>query len=199
MIYIDGVVGVGKSTLAEIISKELGRELYKEPVYDNPILEKFYYDKKKYSFPLQVFFLNKRLEMVKEAHKNGGGIFDRAIYCDRVFADILHKDGDLIEDEYNLYLELTRNMFEHLPKPKILIFLETSVDNAIAKINRRGREFEKHVGKDYWEKLHDHYKEYFDNYSESKLIRINVDNRDFLNNKEDREYVLNLIKGELCE
>ncbi|SJZ37267.1 Deoxyadenosine/deoxycytidine kinase [Cetobacterium ceti] len=199
MIYIDGIVGVGKSTLAEILAKELNLSLYKEPVYDNPILEKFYYDKKKYSFPLQVFFLNKRLEMVKEAHKNGGGIFDRAIYCDKIFADILYKDGDLIEDEYNLYLELTKNMFENLPKPKVLVYLETTVDKAIEKIARRGREFEKNVDRKYWEELHGHYKKYFEEYSESTVIKINVDNRDFLNNREDVEYILNLVRGELCK
>lgn len=197
MIYIDGVVGVGKSTLAKIISDEFGKTLYKEPVYDNPILEKFYHDKKKYSFPLQVFLLNKRLEMVKLADKNGGGVFDRAIYCDRVFADILYRDGDLIEDEYNLYIELSKNMFESLPVPKLLIYLETSVDNAIKKIEKRGREFELEMDRDYWEKLNNHYSEYFKDYSESKVIKVNVDNRDFLNNPEDRKYIIDLVRGEL--
>ncbi len=69
MIFIDGVVGVGKSTLGEILSKEFKVPLYKKPVYDNPLLDKFYCDKKKYSFPLQVFFLNKRLQMVEKARE----------------------------------------------------------------------------------------------------------------------------------
>ncbi|MBC2856734.1 deoxynucleoside kinase [Cetobacterium sp. 2A] len=198
MIYIDGVVGVGKSTLAKIISKELEMELYKEPVYDNPILEKFYYDKKKYSFPLQVFFLNKRLEMVKDAHKKGRGVFDRSIYCDRIFADILNSDGDLIEDEYNLYLELSNNMFQYLPKPDLVIYLETTIENAIKKIKKRGREFELGVEVTYWEKLNKHYSEYFKTYSESKIIKVNVDNRDFINNENDRKFIIELIKRELC-
>ena len=95
IICIDGVVGVGKSTLGEILAKEFNMHFFKEPVLDNPLLDKFYYDKKRYSFPLQVFFLNKRFEMIKEAEKLGSCIMDRRIYGDIIFAKMLMEDGEL--------------------------------------------------------------------------------------------------------
>lgn len=195
MIYVDGVVGVGKTTLSKIISEHFNKELYQEPVYDNPILDKFYYDKKRYSFSLQVLLLNKRLDMIKTAIKNGGGVFDRAIYCDKIFADILHNDGDLSKDEYNLYIELSQNMFKYIEPPKLIVYLETSVDNAIEKIQKRGRDFEQIMPRNYWEKLNNHYKSYFNNYSECKVLKVNVDGKDFINNSQDREEILNLISA----
>lgn len=193
MIYVDGVVGVGKTTLSKIISEHFNKELYQEPVYENPILDKFYYDKKRYSFSLQVLLLNKRLEMIKESIKNGGGVFDRAIYCDKIFADILHEDGDLSEDEYNLYLELSQNMFRYIEPPKLIVYLETTVDNAIKKIKNRGRDFEQIMPRDYWEKLNSHYSSYFENYEDCKVLRVNVDGKDFKNCEKDREEILKLI------
>lgn len=195
MIYIDGVVGVGKSTLAEMVAERFGRELYKEPVMENPILDKFYYDKKRYAFSLQVFLLNKRLELVKSA--NNSGVFDRSLYCDKVFADILHGDNDLTDDEYNLYLELAENMYKYIPKPKLIVYLETSVDRAINKIKERGRDFEQQVPRDYWEKLNTHYNEYFDSYSDVPVLRINVDDKDFKYNQEQREELFRLIEESL--
>lgn len=193
MIYVDGVVGVGKTTLSKIISEHFNKELYQEPVYENPILDKFYYDKKRYSFSLQVLLLNKRLEMIKEAIRNGGGVFDRAIYCDKIFADILHDDGDLSKDEYDLYLELSQNMFKYIQPPKLIIYLETTVDNAIEKIKNRGRDFEQIMPRNYWEKLNFHYDRYFEDYEACKVLKINVDGKDFKNNREDREEVLKLV------
>ncbi len=195
MIFIDGVVGVGKSTLGEILSKEFDVPFYKEPVYDNPLLDKFYHDKKTYSFSLQVFFLNKRFQMVEEA-SGTGAIFDRSLYCDVIFANILNKSGDLSNEEFDLYKDLTNNMFEHLEEPKLTIYLETNVENAMKKIKERGRDYEQIVPKEYWESLNSNYREYFDSYN-GEVLKINVDNLDFRDNKEDREYVLKLIKEKL--
>ncbi|MGL4534298.1 MAG: deoxynucleoside kinase [Fusobacteriaceae bacterium] len=197
MIYIDGVVGVGKSTLAKIVAEKLGKKLFKEPVFENPILDKFYYDKKRYSFSLQVFLLNKRLELIKESIATGSGVFDRSIYCDKIFADILHTDGDLSTDEFNLYLELSENMFKYIEKPKLIVYLETSVDNAVDRIKSRGRDFEQVMPRDYWEKLNNHYREYFDEYKDCKVIKFNVDSRDFLNNPKDREEILAIIEANI--
>ncbi len=195
MIFIDGVVGVGKSTLGEILSKEFKVPLYKKPVYDNPLLDKFYCDKKKYSFPLQVFFLNKRLQMVEKA-RGTGGIFNSSLYCDVIFANILNKSGDLSEEEFNLYMDLSNNMFRHLEEPKLIIYLEIDVENATKKIRERGRDYEQIVLRDYWESLNSHYREYFNSYS-GEVLKINVDDLDFRDKKEDREYILKLIKKKL--
>ncbi|HAS79899.1 MAG TPA: deoxyguanosine kinase, partial [Fusobacteriaceae bacterium] len=109
IICIDGVVGAGKSTLGDILAKELGISLFEEPVLNNPILDKFYYDKKRYSFPLQIFFLNKRFKMIKEANLLNGCVMDRSIYGDVIFARMLMEDGDMTPEEFELYEELLYN------------------------------------------------------------------------------------------
>ncbi len=111
IICIDGVV---KSTLGDILAKELGILLFEEPVLNNPILDKFYYDKKRYSFPLQIFFLNKRFKMIKVANLLDGCVMDRSIYGDVIFARMLMEDGDMAPEEFELYEELLHNMLEHL-------------------------------------------------------------------------------------
>ena len=142
-ICIDGVVGAGKSTLGEILAKELDIEFFREPVLENPLLDKFYYDKKRYSFPLQVFFLNKRFKMIKEADELNGCIMDRSIYGDVIFAKMLMEDGDMTQEEFELYEELLHNMLEHVKRPRLMIYLENSVDRAIEKIQMRVDDLER--------------------------------------------------------
>lgn len=198
-ICVDGVVGVGKSSLGRLISEKYGIQIYEEPVVDNPILDKFYYDKKRWSFPLQVFFLNKRFKMIKDASNLKSCIMDRSIYGDVIFARMLVHDGEMTQEEFNLYEELLFNMLEHVQKPNLMIYLETSVDNAVKKIQKRGRDYEQIVPRIYWEHLDKNYREYFKNYNISPLLVINVDNLDFVNNEKDRENVLSLIDKKLKE
>lgn len=197
IICIDGVVGVGKSTLGEILAEELGLHFFKEPVLDNPLLDKFYYDKKRYSFPLQIFFLNKRFEMIKEAEKLGGCVMDRSIYGDIIFARMLMEDEDLSKEEFDIYEELLYNMLEHLNRPRLMIYLETTVDNAITKIKSRGRDFEQIVERKYWESLNNHYTDYFKNYNLSDILIINVDELDIRDNSEHKNWFLNTVKNKL--
>lgn len=198
MIVVDGVVGVGKSTLMNILVEQ-GYVPFREPVDDNPILDKFYYDRKRYSFPLQVFFLNKRFKQIKEASKIKNSILDRSIYGDVIFAKMLCDNGEMEKEEFNLYRELLENMLEHLEAPKLMIYLEASVDEAIRRIQKRGRDYEQIVERDYWQHLNNEYSEYFKHYNKSPILKINVDNLDFENNMEDREKVLSLINEKLKE
>lgn len=198
-ICIDGVVGAGKSTLGEILSKELNIEFFKEPVLENPLLDKFYYDKKRYSFPLQVFFLNKRFKMIKEADELNGCIMDRSIYGDVIFAKMLMEDGDMTPEEFELYEELLHNMLEHVKRPRLMIYLENSVDRAIEKIQMRGRDYEQIVPKKYWESLNENYRGYFENYDISDILVVNVDNMDIKNDPEDKQYFIDLVKAKLKE
>lgn len=199
IICIDGVVGVGKSTLGEILAEEFGMEFFREPVLDNPLLDKFYYDKKRYSFPLQVFFLNKRFEMIKQAEKLGDCIMDRSIYGDVIFAKMLMEDGDMSKEEFDIYEELLYNMLEHIKRPKLMIYLETSVEKAIEKIKRRGRDYEQAVERGYWESLNTNYTEYFDNYNLSDILVINVDELDIKDNPEDRKWFLDTVRERLAQ
>ncbi|MGL6120542.1 MAG: deoxynucleoside kinase, partial [Fusobacteriaceae bacterium] len=121
VICIDGVVGVGKSTVGDLLAQELNTRLFVEPVIDNPLLDKFYYDRKQYAFPLQVFFLNKRFEMIKDAEKFESCIMDRSIYGDVIFARMLMEDGDMSSDEFKIYEELLTHMLEHIELPKLMI------------------------------------------------------------------------------
>jgi deoxyadenosine/deoxycytidine kinase len=103
------------------------------------------------------------------------------------------------KEEYELYKELLANMLEHVQPPKLMIYLETSVDAVIEKIKKRGRDYEQIVERDYWERLNREYKDYFEYYNISPMLKINVDNIDFVNNKKDRENVVNLVKDKLDE
>lgn len=196
MIVIDGVVGVGKSTLMEILEKN-GYIAFKEPVTNNPILDKFYYDRERYSFPLQIYFLNERFKQIKKASQYPNSVLDRSIYGDVIFAKMLRDNGEMSEVEFQIYLDLFGNMMEHLKAPKLLVYLEISTDEAIKRIKKRGREYEQVVEREYWERLNQNYRDYFEQYSFSPVLKINVDQIDFENNLEDREYVLNLIEKSL--
>lgn len=199
IICVDGVVGVGKSSLSKLISEKYNIPFFEEPVIDNPILDKFYYDKKRWSFPLQIFFLNKRFKLIKEANKLGKCVMDRSIYGDVIFSKMLADDGEMTKEEFSLYEELLYNMLEHVTRPALMIYLETSVDNAIKRIKKRGRDYEQIVPRGYWESLDKNYRNYFYNYNISNILTINVDNIDFVNNIKDKEYIFKLIDNKLKE
>ncbi|MCR2807561.1 deoxynucleoside kinase [Paenibacillus soyae] len=199
MVVIDAVVGAGKSTLMNILVKERGFTPFQEPVVDNPLLDKFYYDRERYSFSLQIFFLNQRFRHIKEASQTRNAVLDRSIYGDLIFARMLHNSGEMTTEEFNLYIDLFENMIEHCKAPKLMVYLELSVDSAIERIKKRGRDYEQIVERGYWEKLNEYYTEYFEQYHSSPILKINVDGIDFDNNEEDRNYVLALIDAKLAE
>lgn len=196
MIVIEGVVGVGKSSLMNILA-EKEYKAFEEPVVDNPVLDKFYYDRSRYSFPLQVFFLNKRFEHIKKAKDVTNAVMDRSIYGDAIFARMLNLADEMSDEEFQIYSELLVNMLEHVQRPKLMVYLEIGVDEAMNRIKKRGRDYEQIVEREYWEKLNSEYSRYFNNYDLSPILKINVDNLDFENNEEDRTYVLNLINDAL--
>ena len=193
VINIAGVVGVGKSSLCKLFG-EKGYKVYHEPVFDNELLERFYQDKDRWSFPLQIFFLNKRFEMYKDSKQYSMSIMDRSIVEDRIFAKLLRDRGDLQEKEYDIYVNLFNNMMEHVNPPNLMVYLRIQPENVIERIKKRGREYELTQSIDYWYDLNNNYEVFFNEYTWSKLLIINVDNMDFVNNKEDEKYILNLIE-----
>lgn len=198
MIVIEGVVGVGKSSLMNIMT-DYGYTAFEEPVVDNPILDKFYHNRNRYSFPLQVFFLNKRFEHIKKASLIEKAVLDRSIYGDAIFARMLNLNGEMSDEEFQIYKELLVNMLEHVKAPKLMVYLEVSVDEAIRRINKRGRDYELIVEREYWERLNHEYQDYFGKYELSPILKINVDNLDFENNLENRQYVIGQIEAKLEE
>ena len=200
MIVVDGVVGSGKTTLMNILKEELGVSGFEEPVTDNPILGKFYHDRKRYAFPLQIFFLNRRFRMLKEAQaKKVSSVMDRSIYGDVIFAKLLHDGGDMEKDEFDLYQDLLTNMLDHIEAPKLMIYLRADVDTAIDRIEKRGRDYEQIVERDYWERLNREYEAYFSAYNLSKLLIIEAKDYDIRDSEEDRKKVVQLVREALAE
>ena len=198
MIVIEGVVGVGKSSLMRHLEKK-SLVAFEQPVVHLPILPKFYADRKRYSFPLQIFFLNKRFKHIKMASSIDNSVLDRSIYGDAIFAKMLAKGKDMEEEEYLIYEELLENMLEHVAAPKLMVYLEVSVDEAIRRIRKRGFDYEQGTEREYWVTLNEEYREFFDSYSISPLLKINVDQLDFQEKPEDLDYILKLIEDKLLE
>lgn len=199
-IVIDGVVGVGKTTLMDLVSSELGYQKFLEPVVDNPILDKFYHNRKRYAFTLQIFFLNKRFKMLKDAAKiKAKTVMDRSIYGDLIFAKLLNKNKEMSNAEFDIYTELLANMLDHVDAPKLMIYLKIDTDNAIKRIKNRGRDFEQIVEREYWENLNKEYNEYFENYNLSPLLVIDASKYDMVNNLDDRKYIIKLISDEIAK
>lgn len=194
VIVIDGVVGCGKTSLGNIIEESKGIKLYEELSDDDTynLLNEFYADKKRWSFTLQIHFLNQRFKMIKEIHKNGGGLLDRSIFGDRIFAEMLNEDGDMSNEEYRTYSTLLDNMLEHAAPPTLLIYLQCSTDTAIKRINKRNRGLERQVERGYWERLNEKYEEWYKNYDISKKLLINVDSIDITTPK-GKEAILKII------
>ena len=162
MIVIDGVVGAGKSTLAQKVSDKLGIPIYEELQNQTTmnLLEEFYKDKKRWAFTLQIHFLNERFKMIKQIHKNGGGILDRSIFGDRIFASMLNEDGYMTDDEFATYTTLLDNMLEHSQNPQFLIYIDCDIETAMSRIKKRGRDMEQSVDRYYWSRLNQKYQEW---------------------------------------
>lgn len=194
-IVIDAVVGAGKTSYMEMLSEEMKIPCFQEPVQENPLLDKFYYDRKRYAFPLQIYFLNRRFEMLKQASEAGEPrLMDRSIYGDMIFAKMLYEEGDMGKDEFILYRDLLTNMLDHVEAPKLMIYLKIDTDSAIERIKKRGRDYEQIVERDYWENLNKEYEDYFSNYNLSPLLVIDAAKYDIVGNLKDREKVLQIIR-----
>jgi deoxyadenosine/deoxycytidine kinase len=177
VIVIEGQIGVGKTTMGELLEEELGIELYRE--LTNPatheLLERFYRNKKRWAFTLQVHFLNERFRKIKQIFRDGGGLLDRSIFGDRIFADVLHEDGDMEDFEYHTYTTLLDNMLEQAQDPTLLIYLDCTVDSALERIKKRNRGIESTIPREYLARLNDHYLRWYAGYDISPKIRIDTE------------------------
>lgn len=193
-IVIEGTVGCGKTTLAKFLSEKTQIILFEELSNKDTtkLLNDFYANQTRWSFALQVHFLNERFKMIKQINKMSSGILDRSIYGDKIFAQMLHEDDKMTHEEYNTYDTLLDNMLEHVNPPNLVVYLKCSTKTAIERLNNRNRGIESEVPLTYWEKLNQKYEEWYNNYSYSDKITINVDNFDVFD-VEQREIILNKI------
>jgi deoxyadenosine/deoxycytidine kinase len=177
VILIEGQIGVGKTTIGEIIQKRFGIRLYQE--LSNPdtlaLLDRFYADKRRWAFTLQIHFLNERFRMIKQIFRDGGGVLDRSIFGDRIFAEMLAADGDMSEEEFRTYSTLLDNMLEHVQRPQLLIYLDASVDTAMDRIRQRNRGLESGIPRQYLEELNERYLRWYDGYDLSPKIFVNTE------------------------
>lgn len=196
MIYIDGTVGVGKTTLLQILGEE-GYTVVPEPFLENPLLDKFYRDKKRYSFASQVFFLNKKFELIKGAAEYSSAIIDRSLYGDYIFAKMLWDAGDMSQEEFDIYNSLFQHVLHYAPKPKLIVYLDISIEEALRRITKRGRPSEQEVDKSYWADLNRNYQAALSEYHDSPLLKISVDELDFEHNEQDRAFILRRFRDAL--
>lgn len=197
-IAIAGNIGSGKTTLTKMLAAHYGWTPKFEPVDFNPYLSDFYEDMERWSFNLQIYFLNKRFKDVVDISRCGDVIIqDRTIYEDaRIFAPNLHDMGLMSSRDFENYSDLFELMMSLVDAPDLLIYLRSSIPNLISQIQKRGREYEKSIRIDYITGLNQKYEDWIKDYKGNLLI-IDSDNIKFGNRPEDFEKVTNMIDAKL--
>ena len=198
-IAIAGNIGAGKTSLTKQLSKSLKYKAYYEDVISNPYLDDFYNHMERWSFNLQIYFLNSRFkQLVSIDNSKENVIQDRTIYEDAfIFAPNLNSMWLMPQRDYENYLSLFDTMLNLVKAPDLLVYLQSSIPNLVNKIHKRGRDYEKTISIEYLSRLNERYEAWITNYDSGKLLKINVDDIDFVENKSDYETILKLIKKEL--
>lgn len=207
MIVIGGMVGLGKTTAAKMISEEMGIPVYYESVKDNKILPLFYTatpeetEKFRYPFLLQLAFLQSRMKELKDALSYPNSVMDRSIYEDLYFAKVIHDEGRISDLELDIYYGLFKEMMEDIPgtpakSPDVMIYMKGSFDTVVHRIEQRGRSYELDApslahhrflweGYDKW---------FLENYHASPIIEIDVDKRSVSFNDDDKRWLLDQLR-----
>lgn len=191
-IAIAGNIGAGKTSLAELIAKHYNWEAHYEDVIDNPYLDDFYTHMERWSFNLQVYFLKSRFQQLLAFQNNKKTIVqDRTIYEDAfIFAPNLNAMGLMNQRDFKNYRELFDLMESLIEGPDLLIYLRSSIPNLVNKIHKRGREYENSISIDYLSRLNERYEAWISTYDKNKMVIIDVDDLDFVENKDDLATVL---------
>jgi len=198
-IAIAGNIGSGKTTLTKLLSKHYKWEAHYEDVDTNPYLNNFYEDMRRWSFNLQIYFLNSRFRQIVEIRKSNKTVIqDRTIYEDaKIFAPNLHAMGLMSGRDFDNYSSLFELMSSFLQPPDLLIYLNATVPKLVSQIQKRGRDYENSIRIDYLTKLNERYKEWIDGYTIGNLLIIDVDNINFSEKPEDLGFVINKIDSQL--
>lgn len=198
-VAVAGNIGAGKTSLAELLSKHYGWEAHFEDVIDNPYLDDFYNHMERWSFNLQIYFLNSRFGQLKNFKaSNKDFIQDRTIYEDaRIFAPNLHAMGLMNQRDFNNYQSLFGLMESMVEAPDMLIYLRSSIPNLVHKIHKRGREYENSISIEYLSRLNERYEAWISAYDKGKLLIVDVDQFDFVENKSDLGKIIEKIDADL--
>ena len=194
-VAIAGNIGSGKTTLTSLLSKHYGWEPQYEDVDDNPYLNDFYKDMQRWSFNLQIYFMNSRFGQVQEIHKGDKNVIqDRTMYEDaHIFAPNLHAMGLMSTRDFENYQSLFNLMNNFIPAPNLMIYLRSSVSNLVDQIQKRGRDYENSIRIDYLSRLNERYEAWISSYNQGQLLIIDVDGLDFQENKEDLNCIIEKI------
>jgi deoxyadenosine/deoxycytidine kinase len=198
-IAIAGNIGAGKTTLTAMLSKHYGWIPNYETVDDNPYLNDFYNDMQRWSFNLQIYFLNSRFKQVVDIRKSGKTVIqDRTIYEDaEIFAPNLHDMGLMSTRDFENYRSLFNLMVHLIQPPDLLIYLRASVPTLVNQIQIRGRAYEESIRLDYLKMLNERYELWVSKYLDSKLLIVNVDDSDFQNNPEDLSKIIDRVDAHI--
>lgn len=198
-IAIAGNIGSGKTTLTDLLSKHYGWDAHFEDVDENPYLNDFYEDMMRWSFNLQVYFLNSRFNQVLDIRNSGKTVIqDRTIYEDaRIFAPNLHDMGLMASRDFDNYSRLFLLMSSLVQPPDLLIYLRASVPTLVNQIQKRGRNYENSIRIDYLTRLNERYEAWINKYSLGKLLIIDVNNTDFKSNPKDLSFVIDKVDAEI--
>ena len=192
-IAIEGVIGVGKTSLAKILSQRLNSRLILEKFEENPFLSDFYGDRQRYAFQTQLFFLLSRYRQQLELSQTD--VFHRSIVTDYIFAkDRLFAYINLDEKELHLYDQLYSILTKEVTKPDLVIYLQADTDRLLKNIDIRDRDYERDMDREYIESLNQFYNQFFFHYNETPLLIINTTEIDFVNKKEDLDEVMKYIQ-----
>lgn len=194
-IAVTGNIGAGKTSLAKKLADHFGWEVFYEAVEGNPYLADFYEDMSRWAFHLQLYFLKSRYEQVMQIQRSNKRIIqDRTIYEDAyIFAKNLHRSGVMSENDYTTYKGIFDLMMSNVKAPDLTIYLKADLPKLISQIKKRGRDFESNIPIEYLKDLNEHYEEFTENYTYGKILILDVNYMDYLNNPDDLNTVIQKV------
>lgn len=194
-IAIAGNIGAGKTTLTGLLAKHYNWNTHFEDVDHNPYLLDFYDEMQRWSFNLQIYYLNSRFTQTQEIRNSSKTVIqDRTIYEDaNIFAPNLHAMGLMTNRDFENYRSLFDLMEENVAAPDLLIYLRSSIPNLVSQIHKRGREYENSISIEYLSRLNERYEAWIHNYNKGELLIVDIDDLDFVENKDDLKKIISLI------
>jgi len=198
-VAIAGNIGAGKTTLTKLLAKHYKWSPHFESVEENPYLDDFYSEMERWSFNLQIYFLNSRFRQILEIHESGKNIIqDRTIYEDaHIFAPNLHAMGLMTNRDFTNYSSLFELMEKLVSPPDLLIYLRGSIQTLVGQIHKRGREYENSISIDYLSRLNERYEAWITTYTKGKLLIVDIDNLNIVDKPEDLGVIIDKIDAQL--
>jgi deoxyadenosine/deoxycytidine kinase len=198
-IAVAGNIGSGKTTLTGLLSKHFGWEAHYEDIDDNPYLNDFYNDMQRWSFNLQIYFLNTRFNQILSFRRSGKTLVqDRTIYEDAyIFAPNLHAMGLMSTRDFENYFTLFNMLGSLIQPPDLVIYLRASVPTLVKQIQKRGRKYEDNIRLDYLKRLNERYEAWIESYKLGKMLIVDVDTNNFIDKPEDMSVVIDKVSASI--